>query len=230
MAKPIYILNLETSTKNCSVSISKNGKIIALKEIAEVNFSHAENLPKFIEETLKESSLKLKDLSAVAIGKGPGSFTGLRIGVSSAKGFCFGLDIPLISIPTLAILAYASKSTKGFIIPMLDARRLEVFSCVFDVNYKLVSPTNNELLDENPFNEYLEKDKVIFIGDAVQKTKEIITHKNADFIEAFPSAKEMAKLSFEKFIKQDFENVAYFEPFYLKDFKVTVSKKNLLKK
>lgn len=230
MAKPIYILNLETSTKNCSVSISKNGKIIALKEIAEANFSHAENLPKFIEETLKKSSLKLKDLSAVAIGKGPGSFTGLRIGVSSAKGFCFGLDIPLISIPTLAILAYATKSTKGFIIPMLDARRLEVFSCVFDANYKLISPTNNELLDENPFNEYLEKDKVIFIGDAVQKTKEIITHKNADFIEAFPSAKEMAKLSFEKFIKHDFENVAYFEPFYLKDFKVTVSKKNLLKR
>ncbi len=225
MQNPTYILNLETSTKNCSVSISLNGKVLALKEICETNFSHAEKLTPFIKDVLTEAKLTLKNLSAIAIGKGPGSFTGLRIGVSSAKGLCFGLDIPLISIPTMEILANAT-TVNGYIIPVLDARRQEVYTAVFNKNKKIVKETFNHVLEENSFSEYLDKDEVIFLGDGVTKTKEIIKHKNAIFLDDFhPSAKEMCKLAFEKFKNKDFEDVAYFEPFYLKDFYVTPSKK-----
>jgi len=226
MTKPIYILNLETATKNCSVSLAKNGEVIALKELCEAHFSHAEKLHLFIKEVLMESALEFKDLSAIAISKGPGSYTGLRIGVSSAKGLCFALDIPLISIPTLEALAHATTIKDGFIIPMLDARRQEVFTAVFDSKYKMVKETYNYILDENSYSTYLNNSKVVFIGDGVSKTKEIIHHKNAVFLEGyFPSAKEMASLSFIKFKDKYFEDVAYFEPFYLKDFHVTVSKK-----
>ena len=221
--KPIYILSIETATKNCSVSISKNGELFALKEICEANFSHAEKLHQFIQDTLKESQITFEDLSAVAISKGPGSYTGLRIGVSSAKGLCFALDIPLISVLTLEALAHATKVEHGFIIPLLDARRQEVFTAVFDKDYNIVKDTFNYILDENSFAEY---DKICFLGDGAAKTKEIINHKNAVFLEGyFPSAKEMVALSYNKFSQQKFEDVAYFEPFYLKDFHVTVSKK-----
>ncbi len=226
MKLPIFILNIETSTKNCSVSISLNGKILALKEICEANFSHAEKLTPFINAILKESKLTLKNLSAIAIGKGPGSFTGLRIGVSSAKGLCFGLDIPLISLPTMEILANATNIESGFIIPLLDARRQEVYTAIFNKKKEFVKDTFNHVLEENSFSEYLDKDQVVFLGDGVTKTKEIIKHKNAVFLEDFyPSAKEMCKLAFQKFKNKDFEDVAYFEPFYLKDFYVTPSKK-----
>ncbi len=225
----IYILNIETATKNCSVSISKNGNLIALKEICEANFSHAEKLHGFIKDTLQESKIEFNDLSAVAISKGPGSYTGLRIGVSSAKGLCFALDIPLISTLTLEALAHAAKIERGYIIPMLDARRQEVFTAVFDENYHLIKETYNYILDENSYAEYLNISKVTFIGDGVTKTKDIINHENTIFLEGyFPSAKEMAPLSYTKFLKSDFEDVAYFEPFYLKDFHVTVSKKKAL--
>ena len=221
--KPTYILNIETATKNCSVSISKNGELLALKEICEANFSHAEKLHQFIKDTLNQSQITFKDLSAVAISKGPGSYTGLRIGVSSAKGLCFALDVPLISILTLEALAHATKVKDGFIIPLLDARRQEVFTAVFDKDYKIVKDTYNYILDENSFSEY---DKICFLGDGASKTKEIINHKNATFLEGyFPSAKEMVSLSYNKFLQHKFEDVAYFEPFYLKDFHVTVSKK-----
>jgi len=219
----IYILNIETATKNCSVSISKDGKLIALKEICEANFSHAEKLHQFIKDTLKESNIDFKELSAIAISKGPGSYTGLRIGVSSAKGLCFALDIPLISVLTLESLAHATKVESGYIIPLLDARRQEVFTAVFNSDYTPVKETYNYILEENSFAEY---DKIIFLGDGATKTKEIITHPNATFLEGYyPSAKEMIALSYEKFLQKEFEDVAYFEPFYLKDFHVTVSKK-----
>lgn len=226
MKKSTYILNIETSTKNCSVSISLNEKLIALKELCEANFSHAEKLTPFINEVLEEAKIRLKDLNAIAIGKGPGSFTGLRIGVSSAKGLCFGLDIPLISVPTMEILANATTLEKGYIIPLLDARRQEVYTAVFNEKHEFVKETFNHILDENSFLVYLNKHKVIFLGDGITKTKEIITHKNATFLDDFhPSAKEMVKLSYQKFKNKEFENVAYFEPFYLKDFYVTPSKK-----
>jgi len=227
MQKDIYILNIETSTKNCSVSIAKNGEVISLYELCEANFSHAEKLPSFIKNAIKDANITMQDLSAVAIGKGPGSYTGLRIGVSSAKGISFGLDIPLIAIESLEILANAITIDKGYIIPLLDARRLEVYTAVFDKNKQVVEATNNHIISENSFKGFLDNDTTYFLGDGTPKTKEIITHKNAIFLENYyPSAKEMAKLSFVKFLDNQLEDVAYFEPFYLKDFYVTVSKKN----
>jgi tRNA threonylcarbamoyladenosine biosynthesis protein TsaB len=221
--QPTYILNIETATKNCSVSISKDGNLIALKEICEANFSHAEKLHNFIKDILKESNLTFEDLSAIAISKGPGSYTGLRIGVSTAKGLCFALDIPLISILTLEALAHAIKIDSGYIIPLLDARRQEVYTAIFDSEYKPIKETYNYILEENSFAQY---DKITFIGDGATKTKEIISHPNATFLEGYyPSAKEMISLSYKKFCNKIFEDVAYFEPFYLKDFHVTLSKK-----
>lgn len=214
-----FILNIETSTKNCSVAVSENGIIIALKELNDGNYSHAEKLHVFIEAVLKEANITMQQLNAVAISKGPGSFTGLRIGVSSAKGLCFALDIPLISIDTLKSLALQIVLEEGYIIPMLDARRMEVYSAVFNNRDSQVRETEAQILDKTSFQNYLEKKHVFFIGDGVPKTKELISHPNAFFVDdKLPSANEMGMLAFEKFKQHDFENTAYFEPFYLKDF------------
>ncbi len=226
MQKSVYILNIETSTKNCSVSISKNETTIALKELCAANFSHAEKLHQFILEVLTQSNLTLTDLDAIAVGKGPGSYTGLRIGVSAVKGLCFALDIPLLAINTLTILANAITVKDAYIIPLLDARRLEVYTAVFNDKSEEITQTNNHILNEQSFTNYLTDKKVYFLGDGASKTKDIITNSKAIFLENYhPSAKEMGKLAYQKFINNDFEDVAYFEPFYLKDFHVTVSKK-----
>jgi tRNA threonylcarbamoyladenosine biosynthesis protein TsaB len=220
------ILNIETATKNCSVCIAKNGKVIAIKELNNGNYSHAEVLHPFIVDVLKESNLASKDIDAVAVSKGPGSYTGLRIGVSAAKGLCFAFDKPLISIDTLTSLSYNLSVNKAFIIPMIDARRMEVYAAVFDDSHQQVREIKAEIIDENSYSEYLELNKVYFLGDGSQKCKEIITHKNAVFIDdKFPSANEMALLSYNKYKNSDIENVAYFEPFYLKDFVVIPEKK-----
>ena len=214
-----FILNIETSTKNCSVSLSKNGKVIALKELNDGNYSHAEKLHVFIDDVLKEANINMQQLNAVAISKGPGSFTGLRIGVSAAKGLCFALDIPMISIDTLKGLALQVAIDNGYIISMLDARRMEVYSAIFDMNYNQIRGTEAQILDETSFQNYLENQQVHFIGDGVPKTKELISHPNAIFVKGkLPSANEMGMLAFQKFEQNDFENSAYFEPFYLKDF------------
>ena len=221
-----YILNIETSTKNCSVSISKNEQVIALKELNNGNYSHAEVLHSFINDVIDEASITLSDLNAVAVSKGPGSYTGLRIGVSAAKGLSFALNIPLISINTLKSLACSLTIESGKIISMLDARRMEVYSAVFDSSFTQVRDIKAEIIDENSFSEYLEKDSIYFIGDGAAKCKEVITHSNAVFIEEkHPSAKEMAALAYDKYKKNDIEDVAYFEPFYLKDFIVIPQKK-----
>lgn len=220
------ILNIETATKNCSVSIAENGKILAIKELNNGNYSHAEVLHPFIVDVLKESNLSTKNIDAVAVSKGPGSYTGLRIGVSAAKGLCFAFDKPLISIDTLTSLSYAVSIDKGIIIPMIDARRMEVYAAVYNHNHLQIREIKAEIIDENSFSEYLNDNKVYFLGDGSAKCKEIISHKNAVFVdEKFPSAKEMALLSYEKYKKSDIENVAYFEPFYLKDFVVIPEKK-----
>ena len=219
------ILNLETATKNCSVSISKDGETISLKEINTGGYSHSELLHSFIEEVLKESNFKLSNLDAVAVSKGPGSYTGLRIGVSTAKGLCFGNNIPLISIPTLESMATSQKGDYTFL-PMLDARRMEVYACVFNSSLQEIRKTEAEIIDENSYAEFLEKGKVLFFGDGAEKCKGIIKHENAEFVDnIFPSAKDMAGISEEKFNRQDFEDTAYFEPFYLKDFIATKSLK-----
>lgn len=214
-----YILNIETATTNCSVSLSKEGEILVLKEDYNSNYSHAESLHLFIEAVLKEAKLEPHDIDAVAVSKGPGSYTGLRIGVSAAKGLCFALDKPLVSIDTLKALSHQVQIDSGCIVPMIDARRMEVYAAVYDHEHKPMRAIEAQVLDEHSFEDYLEAGNVYFIGSGVEKTKQIIVHPNAIFIEnKLPSAKEMGPLADDKYKKSDIENVAYFEPFYLKDF------------
>ena len=213
------ILSIETATTNCSVSLSKNGETLLLKEDYDSNYSHAERLHIFIEDILKEAKFERSQLDAIAVSKGPGSYTGLRIGVSAAKGLCFALDIPLISISTLEALAHQVKTENGVIVPMLDARRMEVYSAVFSSDYNLLRPIEAQILEEHSFEFYLGKSEVYFIGNGVEKTKALIKHNNAVFIEGkLPSANEMSILAYAKYKKNDTEDVAYFEPYYLKDF------------
>jgi len=212
------ILCIETSTTNCSVAITQNGKTLAIKEDFDGGFSHAEKLHLFIQEILEESNLKLSNLDAVAISKGPGSYTGLRIGVSAAKGLCFSLDIPLISVPTLTALANQVEQ-QGIVIPMLDARRMEVYAAVFNSAKEQILKTSAIILEPDSFQEYLEKEQVYFIGSGVEKFQKICVHQNANFIEnKLPSAREIVELAVSKYKISDFESVAYFEPYYLKDF------------
>ena len=220
-----YILNLETATKNCSVSISQDGKTILCKEMAEAGYSHAEKLHVFIEESLKESKLSFNDLSAIAVSQGPGSYTGLRIGVSAATGLCFALDLPLIAVDTLQVLASQLSITEGVVIPMIDARRMEVYSAIFTSKFDKIREVQAEILTENSFEGISET--IHFVGDCAEKAKTVLTNANFIFHEEiiYPSANEMGVLSYQKFQQNEFEDVAYFEPYYLKDFMVTVAKK-----
>lgn len=213
-----YILNIETATKNCSVSIAKNGQTVCCKETAELGYSHAEKLHVFIEEILAEAKVAFKDLSAIAVSQGPGSYTGLRIGVSAAKGLSYALQIPLISIDTLSILANQVQQSDGIIIPMIDARRMEVYSAIFNANKEMIREVKAEILTEESFSNITET--VYFIGDSNEKAKTVLSKSNYVFMDNifFPSANEMSAMSFEKFRQNNFEDVAYFEPYYLKDF------------
>lgn len=187
------------------------------KEISALGYSHAEKLHVFIEEIFIEANLKLSTLSAITVGRGPGSYTGLRIGTSTAKGLCYSLNIPLIAIDTLEILSKKISITDGFIVPMLDARRMEVYSAVFDKNHNKIRAIEAEIITENSYENINET--IYFIGDCSLKCKPVLNKQNHIFLEniVYPSANEMSKLSFEKFLKNDFENLAYFEPLYLKN-------------
>ncbi len=220
-----YILNIETATKNCSVALAKEGKTILCKEIAEEGYSHAERLHVFIEEIIKEVGITFQDLIAIAVSQGPGSYTGLRIGVSAAKGLCFALDIPLIAVDTLQVLASQATVSSGLIIPMLDARRMEVYSAIFTPNYEKQRAVQAEIITENSFEELQET--LYFVGDCAEKCKTVLTKENYIFLDEikYPSAKEMSGLSFEKYQKNETVDVAYFEPYYLKDFMITTSNK-----
>jgi len=216
----VYILNIETSTKACSVALHKNGKLIVCREDVTANFSHSEKLLKFISELFSDEKLSLSDLKAIAVSMGPGSYTGLRIGVSTAKGLCYGLDIPLISISTLKAMSFgmALEIQADLYCPMIDARRMEVYSAFFDINNTEVRKIQADIIDENSYKKELEK-KVVFFGDGSEKLIEKIKDKNAIFVsDIHPSAKNMGLLSYQKFTKSLFEDLAYFEPFYLKDF------------
>ena len=217
----MYILNIETATKNCSVSLAKEGKTLLYKEVAEQGYSHAEKLHVFIEELLQEAGVAFSDLKAVAVSKGPGSYTGLRIGVSAAKGFCYALEIPLISIDTLQLLAEQVEITDGWIVPMIDARRMEVYSAVFDAQHQKIQATQAEIITEESYKHNTEK--LYFVGDCQEKLQTLLTQPNFHFLPnvVFPSAKEMSRLSYLKYLNQELEDVAYFEPFYLKDFLIT---------
>ena len=212
------ILNIETATKNCSVAIAKEGKTIVCKELATENFSHAEKLHVFIEQILAESNVQFSELNAVAVSQGPGSYTGLRIGVSSAKGFSYALNIPLIAVDTLQLLAKQISIANGIILPMIDARRMEVFSAMYDSNYNQIRATQAEIIDESSYKEISET--IRLVGDGIGKFTNTLTDEKFVFHNEvlYPSANEMSALSFEKFQNSDFVDVAYFEPFYLKDF------------
>ncbi|NHM06776.1 tRNA (adenosine(37)-N6)-threonylcarbamoyltransferase complex dimerization subunit type 1 TsaB [Flavobacterium sp. CYK-4] len=219
------ILNIETSTKNCSVSISQNGQTLLCKEVAESGYSHAEKLHVFIEELLLGLQLNYKDLNAIAVSQGPGSYTGLRIGVSAAKGLCYALNIPLITVDTLEVLARRIQVSEGFIIPMIDARRMEAYTAVFNSNYEKVRETQAQIIEANSFETL--SGSIYLLGDGASKCREILNQEDLHFKDdiLYPSASEMALLSYAKFQQNDFVDVAYFEPYYLKDFMTTTPKK-----
>lgn len=219
------ILNLETATTNCSVSVAQDGKLLSLIEENSANYSHSEQLHKFINIALADANIERTELDAVAVSKGPGSYTGLRIGVSAAKGLCYALEIPLISINTLRSLAHTLAIEKGYIVPMLDARRMEVYAAVYDHQYLEIKPTWAEIIQADSFSAYKDSGGVTFIGNGAEKCKSVLTGQNFVFDSSkLPSAREMAQLSFQKYKLNDFEDVAYFEPFYLKDFITTKPK------
>lgn len=210
------ILHIETATKNCSVSVSSKGERIALVEEHDKQFSHAEKLQRFINRSLQEAGLELSDISAIAVSEGPGSYTGLRIGVATAKGLCYALDLPLISISTLEVLA---RQVHGYqrIIPLLEARKMEVYTAVFDDRYQLIEKPHTKTLTSDSFKEHTSVEKVAFVGNAVEKWDEL-TKGEYVTIGTMPSAKEMIAPAFEAYQHSDFVDTAYFEPFYLKDF------------
>ena len=226
MYSPI-ILHMDTATKVCSVSISKGHEIIALKEIKDDHYSHSEKLHVFIEDILKKSNIDITQLNAVCVSKGPGSYTGLRIGVSAAKGLCYALDIPMLAIDTLKIMAMACIEQYDFdlYVPMIDARRMEVYMAIYDNHQHCVVPTCAEVIDTESFLQRLETQKIIFFGSGSQKCKMLINHPNAHFLnKEMVSSSHMAKLSYEKYTERDFEDTAHFEPHYLKDFVVNKKK------
>jgi len=217
------ILNIETSNKNCSVSISENGKIIGLKEQSFDQYSHSKSLHVFIDEVFKQTKLSPQKLSAVAISEGPGSYTGLRIGVSAAKGICVGLNLPLIKIDTMQILARKIECAKGYIISALDARRDEIYYSVFKSNNcKIpikVSKTECMIINSNSFSNYFESSIVNFVGNCNEKINKFLNHENIIFSDfMLPSANEMGIISFSRFKKSEFEDVSDFQPKYLKEF------------
>ena len=223
------LLCIETSGKNCSVALFEGLQLVSIREVHTEQFSHSENLHVFIEQVLKESNLQPKAIEAIAISAGPGSYTGLRIGVSTAKGLCYGWDIPLIALPTLRILAEQVSyefTDIEYIIPMIDARRMEVFTAVYSHDFSPILGERAEILIESTFDTYLNKGKTIFLGDGITKFQAICKHENAYFWEnKFPSAKQMGRLALEKYQAQAFEDIAYFEPFYLKEVYLVKSEK-----
>lgn len=225
------ILNIDTSTDVCSVAIAREGNVIALKENDE-GFNHSTLLGVYADDLLKENGLTANDLDAVAVSMGPGSYTGLRIGVSLAKGICFGAGKPLIAVSTLEALANAvarRRGEEGLYCPMIDARRMEVYMAVFDREGLVVRDIHAEVIEEGAFADLLEGHKMFFFGNGSDKVKDIIRHPNAEFISGVAtSATNMITLAEKKFKAVDFENVAYFEPFYLKDFVATVPKRKVL--
>ena len=221
------ILHIETSSKNCSVAISDGEELLCVCEEVSENYKQSESLHTFVEWALEGAEITLQDLDAVSLGMGPGSYTGLRIGASSAKGFCYGLKIPLIAVNSMETMVEPFLDQNfDYIIPLLDARRMEVYTAVFDGSSgKMLTETEAKILDETSFQEFKDK-KVIFVGDGASKAKEIFQLPEAEFnADVYPSAKYLIRKAVGKFNNKDFENVAYFEPFYLKEFQGVKKKK-----
>lgn len=218
------ILHIETSTKACSVALAEGGHLLASDFRTFEHYAHAETLNPMIQELMLKAKRNFKDLEAISVSSGPGSYTGLRIGISSAKGFCYGLEIPLIAISSLEIMAAAAKNYEGknenaVLVPMMDARRMEVYSSTFDKDLKRLDNDKAIIVDEN-FTKRFEGEKIYYFGDGMPKCISILeSDPRSVFIDAiFPDAKNMIQLSLEKFRNSEFENLAYFEPEYLKEF------------
>jgi tRNA threonylcarbamoyladenosine biosynthesis protein TsaB len=233
-----HILCIETGTNTCSVTLGQGQELIGIMENHDPNNNHAINLTVFIKSLLEKEGLNAKDLAAVAVSKGPGSYTGLRIGVSAAKGICFGAGVPLIAIGSLNAMAYGAIqwlndnshiSQPEIICPMIDARRMEVYTQFFNMESQSISEVEAKILDENSFKSMLESKKILFLGNGSTKAAGLINHPNASFIDDFlPSARYMLPLANELFNQKHFEDVAYFEPLYLKDFIATIAKNKVL--
>ena len=233
--KPL-ILNIETSTNVCSVSLTgETGSVLASRENLE-DKSHAALLAVFVDEVMKESGTSFDDLSAVSVSMGPGSYTGLRIGVSTAKGICYAKSVPLVAINTLDIITSGfinnkeelmlEKAKNIILCPMIDARRMEVYMAMYNQQGIRIKDTTAEIINEDSFAELLKENTIYFFGNGAEKFPHILTSPSARFFAGiYPSAKEMGRLSFDLFQQKKFMDLAYFEPFYLKDFVTTQPKK-----
>lgn len=228
-----YILHIETATEVCSVSVAKDGQILYSKEETK-GPSHASMLGVFVEDALKYIRANGLQLDAVAVSSGPGSYTGLRIGVSEAKGLCYGLSIPLIAIESLKIMAaefmkFNTIAATDLLCPMIDARRMEVYDAVYDGQLDVKRQISADIIDKNSFQEFLGNAKVYFFGNGSAKCKEVLHHTNAVFVDGvYPQSVNMAELAEDAFHKKEFVDVAYFEPFYLKEFVATTPKNKIL--
>lgn len=228
-----HILSIETATSVCSVSISNEDSIIYEKE-ETTGPSHASLLGRFVDDAVKFARNQNIKLDAVAVSCGPGSYTGLRIGVSEAKGLCFGLNIPLIAIDTLLIMAEGilhdnSIEENLLLCPMIDARRMEVYAAIYNTKLEVVRDIQADIVDHETYLKYLDSNKVIFFGNGAEKCKESINHPNAIFIDSvYPQAVKMNRLAMDAYKKSDFEDVAYFEPFYLKEFVATTPRNKVI--
>ncbi|MBN4072615.1 tRNA (adenosine(37)-N6)-threonylcarbamoyltransferase complex dimerization subunit type 1 TsaB [Crocinitomix catalasitica] len=222
------ILNLETSTNVCSVSLTRDGLEIDREEIYSEEFTHSESLTVFIQELInRQADIDLKDLSAVGVSAGPGSYTGLRIGCSTAKGLCYALEIPLIAVDSLKSLAALAPTDDGLICPMFDARRMEVYSAVYNSKLEIVEDLQAKILDESSYADLLNENQITFLGPGSEKASEVIAHDNAIFdTKTKVSAIGMNELSYANYLAEQFEDTAYFEPNYLKDFIAGTPKKH----
>ena len=224
MNQPLILL-IETSTTSCSVALSEGPRVIAQKEANERNI-HASHITLFIQEVMKIAGKEYSDLNAIAVSKGPGSYTGLRIGVSTSKGLCYALDIPLISVNTLQSMAAGLKTAEeipasAYLIPMIDARRMEVYTAIYKTDFTIVEDVNAKIIDQSSFMEY-RTDELILFGDGAEKFRELFSQRlNISFRDFQNSAAHLAPLAHKKFVNGEIEDMAYFEPFYLKDFVTT---------
>ena len=227
------IILIETSTSLCSTALVEDGKVVC-ERISDEPRAHASKTALFVSEMLSEKGLKVSDCDAVAVSKGPGSYTGLRVGVTTAKGLCFGAGIPMISVGTLDTLVWQALDGNmlpegcRYIIPMIDARRMEVYTGIFTPDGKQISPTVAQIIDADSFKDQLAEGPVLFIGDGADKCKDTLTSPNARFIQCCPKAASMMHPGIDALEAKRFEDVAYFEPFYLKEFITTVSKKKII--
>ena len=226
------IILIETSTALCSTALAEDGKIIVYKE-SETPRSQAAMTAPFIKEMLDGQGLSVRDCDAVCVSMGPGSYTGLRVGVSTAKGLCFGAGIPLIAVGTLDTLVWQAHdegllpSGCTAVVPMIDARRMEVYAAVFTPEGKQLTETRPQIVGPDSFTAQLEEGPVLFVGDGAMKCKDVIGHPNAHFVQCFPKASAMLTPAERDYNEKRFKDIAYFEPFYLKQFVATVSSKKL---